>query len=118
MRNEALTNLKASAGDLLKKVPVVENTQGGIVFSNPNAIIEIDRLAPFRYGTIEQWIATYGAAPRLKDMTAERTLQLLEILLKRHQSFYPDAELHSMKSAVTKVIADVEQGIQGWIDSV
>jgi hypothetical protein len=117
IRNEAITNIKAGAGELLQKASVLGNIQGGIVFSNPNATIEIDRLAPFRYGTIEQWIAAYEAAPRLKDMTAGQTLQLLEILLKQHQTFYPNAELHSMKNAVTKVIADVEQGIQGWIDS-
>ena len=117
MRNEALANLKASASNLLKKLPVMGNIQGGIVFSNPNARIEIDRSAPFRYGTIDQWIAVYQAAPRLKDMTPGRTLQLLEILLKRHQSFYPDATLHSMKDAITNVIAEVERGIQGWIES-
>jgi Nuclease-related domain len=116
MREEALINLRASAGELLKKVPVLGNIQGGIVFSNPNAHIEIDRSAPFRYGTVEQWIATFQAAPRLRDMTAGRTLQLLELLLKRHQAFYPNAELHSMKSAVTKVIAGIEEGIQAWID--
>lgn len=120
MKEEVLINLRAtggSAGDLLKKLPVLGNIQGGIVFSNPNANLDIDRSAPFRYGTIEQWVATYQAAPRLKDMTPGRTLQLLEVLLQRHQAFYPNAELQSMKSAVAKVIADVEQGIQGWIDS-
>ncbi|HEX9385787.1 MAG TPA: nuclease-related domain-containing protein [Anaerolineales bacterium] len=120
MRDEALINLRAtggSAGDLLKKLPVLGNIQGGIVFSNPNANIDIDRSAPFRYGTIEQWVAAYQAAPRLKDMSPGRTLQLLEILLKRHQAFYPNTELHSMKSAVAKVIAEVEAGIQQWMDS-
>jgi hypothetical protein len=117
MKDEALINLRASAGELLKKVPVMGNIQGGIVFSNPNADIEIDRSAPFRYGTIEQWVAIYQSAPRLRDMTPGRTLQLLEILLKRHQAFYPDVELHSMKDSVARVIAEVEQGIQGWIDS-
>jgi len=42
---------------------------------------------------------------------------LLEPLLKRHQSFYRDAPLHSMKDAIGSVIAEVEQGIQAWIDS-
>jgi len=68
---------------------------------------------PFRYGTIEQWVALYQAAPRLKDMSPRRTLQLL----KRHQAFNPHVELHSMKGAVAKVIAEVEEGIQGWIDN-
>jgi Nuclease-related domain len=117
MRDEALINLRASAGELLKQLPVIGNIQGGIVFSNPNAHIEIDRLAPFRYGTIEQWVTNYRAAPRLKDMTPGRTLQLLEVLLKRHQAFYPNAELHSLKDAVSYVIARVEEGIQAWIDS-
>jgi Nuclease-related domain len=117
MRDEALINLRASAGDLLKKLPVLGNIQGGIVFSNPHANIDIDRSAPFRYGTIEQWIALYQAAPRLRDMSPGRTLHLLELLLKRHQAFYPEVELHSMKEAVATVIAEVEQGIQGWIDS-
>jgi hypothetical protein len=117
MRDEALINLRASAGELLKKLPVLGNIQGGIVFSNPHANIDIDRSAPFRYGTIEQWVALYQAAPRLKDMSPGRTLQLLELLLKRHQTFYPDVELHSMKDAVATVIAEVEQGIQVWIDS-
>jgi hypothetical protein len=120
MRSEALEILKASGGsasESLKKVPVKGDIQGGIVFSNPNASIEIDRLAPFRYGTIEQWIAIYQAAPRLKDMTPGRALEMLETLLEQHQSFYPDSELHSMKDSVAKVIAQVEQGIQGWIDS-
>ncbi len=116
MKEEALANLKASAGSLLQKAPVMGNIQGGIVFSNPNARLEIDRSAPFRYGTVEQWVATYQAAPRLKGMTPGRTIQLLETLLKRHQSFYPDAELHSMKDAIENVIAEVERGIQGWID--
>jgi len=118
MRDEALANIKASAGNLLKKAPVIGNIHGGIVFSNPNARLEIAPSAPFRYGTVEQWVATYQAAPRLKGMTSGRTLQLLETLLKRHQSFYPDAPLHSMKDAIGNVIAEVEQGIQAWIDSV
>jgi hypothetical protein len=117
MRNEVTTYLKENAASLLKRAPVLGNIQGGIVFSNPNATIEIDRAAPFRYGTIEQWVAIYQAAPRLKDMTPGRTLQLLEFLLKRHQSFYPDARLRSMKDALGKVIAEVEAGIQAWIDS-
>jgi hypothetical protein len=117
MRDEALINLRTSAGDRLKKLTVMGEVRGGIVFSNPHANIDIDRSAPFRYGTIEQWIALYQAAPRLRDMSPGRTLQLLELLLKRHQAFYPNAELHSMKDAVVTVIAEVEQGIQAWIDS-
>jgi hypothetical protein len=50
-------------------------------------------------------------------MTPGRTLQLLEILLKRHQSFTPEAPLHSMKDALQNVIAEVEAGIQKWIES-
>jgi hypothetical protein len=115
MREETLINLRASAGNLLKKLPVLGNIQGGIVFSNANAHIEIDRSAPFRYGTIEQWIASYQAAPRLKDMSPGRTLQLIELLLKRHQAFYPDAELRSMKDAVAVVMSEVDKGIQKWI---
>jgi len=117
IRNEAINYLKSSAGTLLKKLPAMGNIQGGIVFSDLHARIEIDRSAPFRYGTVEQWITVYQAAPRLKDMTAGRTLQLLEILLKRHQSFYPDVPRHSMKDAIPRVIAQVERGIQGWIES-
>jgi hypothetical protein len=117
MREETLANIKASSNNLLKKLPVLGNIQGGIVFSNPNATLQIDRHAPFRYGTIEQWVAAYQAAPRLKDMSPGRTLQLLEILLRRHQSFYPQAELHSMKDAVARVIAEVEEGIQAWVES-
>jgi hypothetical protein len=117
MRNEILANLRASKGELLKKAPILGNIQGGIVFSNPNVEIEIDRSAPFRYGTIEQWVATYQAAPRLREVTSGRALQLLEVLLKRHQSFYPDAELYSMKDAIQNVIAEVEKGIQAWIEA-
>lgn len=117
MRDEALINLRATAGELLKKRPVLGNIQGGIVFSNVNAQVEIDRSAPFRYGTIEQWVAAYQTAPRLRDMSPGRTLHLVEILLKRHQAFYPEVELHSMKEAVGTVIAEVEQRIQGWIES-
>jgi hypothetical protein len=116
MREEALTCLKANAGSALKRMPVIENIQGGIVFTNPLARVEIDRSAPFRYGNIEQWVAAYQAAPRLKDISQGRSLQLLEVLLKRHQSFYPDVPLRSMKDAIPNVIAEVERGIQGWID--
>lgn len=117
MRDEVLAHLKASAPNLLKKFPVLGNIQGGIVFSNPHATVEIDRSAPFRYGTVEQWVAAYQAAPRLKDMSPGRTLQLLELLLKRHQSFHPDVPPRSMKAALEKVIAEVEAGIQQWIDN-
>jgi Nuclease-related domain len=117
MRDETLATLRDSAGALLKKLPVLGSIQGGIVFSDVHARIEIDRSAPFRYGTVEQWVASYQAAPRLKDMTPGRTLLLVEVLLKRHQSFYPDTELHSMKDAIAKVIAQVEVGIQAWIES-
>lgn len=117
LREEALELIKTEADDLLKRTPVLGNIQGGITFSNPAAIVEIDRLAPFRYGTVEQWVAIYDAAPRLRDMTSGRTLQLLEVLLKAHQSFYPDAPRHSMKDAIAKVIAEVEQGIQEWMES-
>ncbi|HMB22515.1 MAG: nuclease-related domain-containing protein [Chloroflexota bacterium] len=117
MREEVLAHLKASAPNLLKKFPVLGNIHGGIVFSNPHATTEIDRSAPFRYGTVEQWVAVYQAAPRLKDMSPGRTLQLLELLLKRHQSFHPDVQPRSMKAALGKVIAEVEAGIQQWIDN-
>ena len=50
-------------------------------------------------------------------MASGRTLQLLEILLKRHQAFYPEVELYSMQDAVAKVIAEVEEGIQAWIEA-
>jgi nuclease-like protein len=116
MREEAVSMLNA-AGSLLKKLPVLANIQGGIVFSNVHARIEIDRLAPFRYGTIEQWAAAYQSAPRLRDMSPERALQLVEILLKRHQSLYPGVELHSTRDIIAKVVADVEVGIQEWVDS-
>src|ERR1041384_4198692 len=106
----------ATAGNLLKKAPALANIQGGIVFSHPNVTVEIDRSAPFRYGTIEQWVAIYQAAPRLRDMSPGRALHLLEILLKRHQSLYPGVPLHSMKEAIADVIAEVEVGIQAWIE--
>ena len=44
MRDEALASLNA-AGNLLKKLPVLGNIQGGLVFSNVHARIEIDRTA-------------------------------------------------------------------------
>jgi hypothetical protein len=96
---------------------VIGNIQGGIVFSNVHAHIEIDRSAPFRYGTVEQWVAAYQAAPRLRDMSPVRVLNLVEILLKRHQAFYPDTDVYSMKEAVGKVVAEVEEGIQAWMES-
>ena len=117
MREEALINLRASAGDLLKKLPVLGNIQGGIVFSNVHAHVEIDRSAPFRYGTVEQWVAVYQAAPRLRDMSPGRVLHLVEILLQRHQAFTPDVELRSMKEAVQTVVAEVERGIEEWVES-
>jgi hypothetical protein len=117
MRDEALANLRASAGNLLEKRPSLGKIKGGIVFSNQHAIVEIQKSAPFAYGTVEQWIATYQAAPRLKEMTPGRVLQLLEILLKRHQSFYPDAQLYSMKDSVPDVIEYVEAGIRAWMES-
>jgi hypothetical protein len=116
MRDEALANLRASAANLLEKRPSLGKIKGGIVFSNPHAIIEIQKSAPFAYGTVEQWIATYQAAPRLKEMTPGRVLQVLEILLKRHQSFYPNAELYSMKDSVPDVIEQVEGGIRAWME--
>ncbi len=116
MRDEILTTLNAE-GSLLKKLPVLANIQGGIVFSNVHARIEIDRSAPFRYGTIEQWVAAYQSAPRLRDMSPGRAVQLVEILLKRHQSLYPGVELHSTKDVIDRVLAEVEVGIQEWIDS-
>jgi hypothetical protein len=119
MRDEALAVLQAtegSAADLLKKAPVLGNIQGGIVFTHPGARVEIERSAPFRYGNIEQWIATYQAAPRLKGITPGRALQLLEVLLERHRSFHPNVPLHSMKGAVADVIAEAEAGIQQWIE--
>jgi hypothetical protein len=118
MREEALATFDASgAGNLLKKLPVLGNIQGGIVFSNVHARIEIDRSAPFRYGTIEQWVAAYQSAPRLRDMSPGRALHLVEILLKRHQSLFPQVVLHSTRDVITKVLAEVEVGIQEWIDN-
>jgi hypothetical protein len=117
LRDESLAHLQASAPNLMKKFPVLGNIQGGIVFSNPHATLEIDRTASFRYGTVEQWLSLYQAAPRLKDMSPGRALQLLELLLKRHQSFHPDVPRRSMKDALTDVLARVEAGIQQWIDS-
>jgi hypothetical protein len=117
MYEEALANLRAGAGNLLAKRPILGTIRGGIVFSNENAIVEIHGNPPFAYGTIEQWVETYQAAPRLREMSPGRVLQLLEVLLKRHQSFYPDAGLHSMKDSVQDVIEYAEQGLRAWIES-
>ena len=117
LRDEMLANLRAATGDLLTRRPVLGNIKGGIVFSNENAIVKIQKTAPFAYGTVEQWVTAYRAAPRLKEMTRGRVLRLLEVLLKRHQSFHPDAELHSMKDSVTNVIEYAEEGIRAWIES-
>jgi hypothetical protein len=117
IREEALGILKTKAGKLLKKAPVTGRIQGGVVFTHPNARLEVDSSAPFRYGTIEEWVASYQAAPRLREMKPGRTLLLLEILLRRHQSFYPDVPRRSMKDAILNVIAEVERGIQAWIET-
>lgn len=117
MRDEALANLRAATGDLLTKRPTLANIKGGLVFSNPNALLDIPKNAPFGYGTVEQWVETYQAAARLKEMTPGRVLQLVEVLLKRHQSFYPNVELHSMKDAVQTVIEYVEGGLREWMES-
>ena len=116
MRDEALASLNAG-GTLLKNLPVLANIQGGIVFSNVHARIEIDRLAPFRYGTIEQWVAAYQSAPRLRDMSPDRAIYLVELLLKRHQSLYPNVELRSTRDVIAKVLAEVEVGLQEWVES-
>ena len=116
MRDEALANLRAATGDLLVRRPALGNIRGGIVFSNEHAGVEIQRNAPFAYGSVDQWVATYKSAPRLKEMTPGRTLRLLEVLLKRHQSFYPNAEVHSMKDSVQSVIEYAEEGIREWMD--
>jgi hypothetical protein len=117
VRDEALAVLQAEAADLLKKAPVLGNIQGGIAFTHPGARVEIDRSAPFRYGNIEGWVANYQSAPRVKGITPGRALQLLETLLERHQSFHPGLPLHSMKDVIDDVIAEVEAGIQAWVDA-
>jgi hypothetical protein len=117
LRDEALANLRAATGDLLTKRPSLANIRGGIVFTNEHALVEIGRTAPFAYGNIDQWISTYRAAPRLKEMSQARVLQLLDVLLKRHQSFYPEAAVHSMKDSVTRVMEYAEEGIRAWMES-
>ena len=117
MRDEALANLRAATGDLLTRRPALGNIRGGIVFSNEHAIVDIQRTAPFGYGTIEQWITSYRSAPRLKEMTQGRVLRLLDVLLKRHQSFYPNAEVHSMKDSVRRVVEYAEEGIRAWMEA-
>jgi hypothetical protein len=117
LRDEALANLRAATGDLLTRRPALANIPGGIAFTNEHALVEIGRTAPFGYGSIEQWISAYRAAPRLKQMTQGRVLQLLEVLLKRHQSFYPNVEVHSMKDGVSRVIEYAEEGIRAWMES-
>jgi hypothetical protein len=117
MRDQVIGNLRANGQDLLDKVHTLSKIRGGIVFAHHEARFNIQKPAPFQWGTIGGWLKYYKAASVFADMTPEVILQVAEILLQRHQSLNPNARTYSMNTHLVKILKKQEERLQEWISA-
>lgn len=110
MRKETFAILDAGS-------QIIADLKGGIVFAHPDAKHRIQGPAPFRYGTLPEWIKTYVEAPVLRGMTSEAILQFTETLLRKHQQLNPGMDLFSMHYYRSDVISNAEREIRKWIQT-
>ncbi len=118
MRDEALRNLNVNLSDLLVHYPALGRIQGGIVLAHPRATYQLQKFPPFQLGTHDDWLADYAEAPRLPEMTLEVVFQIMETMLRKHQSLNPSVSVFSMNRHAASLIQAAERQIQAWIAAV
>jgi len=104
MAAEIVKTFTLRGRSLVGHQPELSAIRGGIVFSHPDAVLYIPRSAPFGWGKSGQWVERINKAPRLPGMTVRTSLEVLDVLLGRHQQLNPDLGLQSMEAYAVRLI--------------
>lgn len=107
MVDEVTKILRQQARQLVFTTPDLVKIQGGLVFTHPKATYHIPRQGLFfEWGDSAFWAEQLKTAPLVADLSERKILQVVEVLLARHQ------ELNKSNFATYSMVARAEQLIQ------
>jgi hypothetical protein len=107
--------LEMRASSLVQRYASLSKIHGGVVFSHPEAAFHISSEAPFAWGSMRFWMDRIQAAPSQAEMDERRTLQVMEILLARHQQLQEACQVRSMLAYAEKLIQEAEFQLAEWV---
>ncbi len=114
MRDEIRRTLAYRGRNLVRQLPALGEIQGGIVFTHPQASYQIEKSPPFAWGLIPGWVQMVLNAPPVPGMDLRVQLQLLDLLLLRHQEVNPGRQVVSMAAQADRVIGEAKSRIETW----
>lgn len=109
--------LSIEASGLVKQNPGINKIRGGLVFTHPKGKYDIPPGCPFNWGIIPFWLEKLQSVPSLDKMDDAVIMNILEILLKRHQQVAGLDEPRSMLVLADSVVNHAEKNINSWIES-
>jgi hypothetical protein len=118
MAQEVAETLKRHAGRVLAQAPDASKIRGGLVFTHPGAIYDIQRGGPFNWGTLDFWVKELQAARPIAHLDEVEALELIETLLGRHRQVSGDAATRSMKAFANQLVREAEARLAAWARGV
>jgi hypothetical protein len=102
---------------LLGILPDLARIKGGLAFTHPKAVYDIDPGSPFVWQTTAGWQQQLARAPAIPGMTERAELQILDALLSRHREFAVTSETLPMDTYADQLVAQVEKELGKWLQA-
>jgi hypothetical protein len=102
---------------LLGVIPDLALVKGGLAFTHPKAVYDIDPDSPFVWRTTAGWRQQLSRAPAIPAMTERAELRVLDALLSRHREFAVAGETLPMDTYADQLVAQVEKGLAAWVQT-
>jgi hypothetical protein len=116
MADDVAETLRRHAPRLVAALPVVAEIKGGLVFTHPEAAYDITRDCPCAWGNIADWIRHLGSAPAIAGLNERVVLQILDVLLARHQQVNGNGVTISMDVQATELDQKTEARLREWCE--
>ena len=117
MAVDVAKSVRIHAPQLVSRFLTNIRSQGGIVFTHPNATLHIAAGCPCEWGNISKWTPKLMNAPRIKGWDERTTFVILDILLTRHHQVTPTTSQKSMYTVGKRLIQQKEADLMTWINS-
>jgi len=116
MADDVAETLRRHASRLVTAMPVVAEIKGGLVFTHPEAAYDIARGCPCAWGDITGWTRHLGSAPVIPGLNERVVLQVLDVLLARHQQVSGSGVTISMEAQATQLVREAEVRLLEWCE--
>jgi hypothetical protein len=107
--------LKRRAAATVARVPLLADIKGGIVFSHPNAKLDIDSSLQVKWNDATGWKRTLMDAPNISGMDERTCLEVLDALLSWYQELTNMSMLVSMDRVARDMGQQTKNDLERWV---